>query len=289
MTEVSCAIDCRNVLGEGPVWCPREEALYWVDIKGQTISRWHGGETETWQVDEQPGSLALRAGGGLVVAFYGGFRFLDLASGKRETIHELEAETPGSRMNDGRCDRQGRVWAGSMDDAMVEPLGALYRLDGDLSCHKMEQNIICSNSIAFSPDGATLYYADLGIDVIWAYDLDTASGEIANKRVFASTEAMRGRPDGSAVDAEGYLWNAMWDGWCLVRYDPKGRIERRIELPIQCPTCPMFGGPDLDVIYVTSAKIHLSDEELTKQPQAGSIFAVTGTGVTGLPEPRFKG
>ncbi|MBT3172415.1 MAG: hypothetical protein HN333_13420, partial [Rhodospirillaceae bacterium] len=155
--------------------------------------------------------------------------------------------------------------------------------------HKTESNIICSNSLAFSPDGATLYYADLGIDTIWAYDLDTASGDISNRRVFASTKDMQGSPDGSAVDSEGYLWNAMWDGWCLARWAPDGTLDRKIDLPVQRPTCPMFGGENLDTIYLTCASIFLSDEDLAKQPQAGGIFAITGTGATGLPEPRFAG
>ena len=291
MVEIECVVDCKNVLGEGPVWCPDEKALYWVDIKGKSINRFTpaSGEVETWPVDEEPGSLALRRGGGLMVAFYGGFRTYDLASGAIETVHEIEAEMPGTRLNDGRCDRQGRFWAGSMDDLMVEPLGGLYRLDADLGVRKAESNIIYSNSLAFSPDGAILYYADLGIDTIWAYDLDSASGAIANRRVFATTEDMQGSPDGSAVDSEGYLWNAMWDGWCLARWAPDGTLDRKIDLPVQRPTCPMFGGDSLDIIYLTCASIFLSAENLARQPQAGGVFAITGSGATGLPEPRFAG
>ncbi len=291
MTDIQCVVDCKNILGEGPVWCPVEKALYWVDIKGKTISRFHpgSGASKTWTFDEEIGSLALRQQGGLVVAFYGGLRFVDLDSGAIETIHEIEAETPQSRLNDGRCDRQGRFWAGSMDDVMREPLGGLYRLDPDLSCHKMASNIICSNALAFSPDGRTMYYADLGIDTIWAYDLEVASGAVDNRRVFASTKEMQGSPDGAVVDTEGYLWNAMWDGWCLARWAPDGTLERTIELPVQRPTCPMFGGDDLDIIYLTCARVLLSEEELTKQPQAGGIFAITGSGAQGLPEPRFAG
>jgi L-arabinonolactonase len=292
MVEIECVVDCKNVLGEGPVWCPDEKALYWVDIKGKSINRFTpaSGKVETWPVEEEVGSIALRTNGdGMIVAFYGGFRHFDPATGVGETIHEIEPETPTSRLNDGRCDRQGRFWAGSMDDEMVAPLGGLYRLDADLSVHKAESNIICSNSIAFSPDGATLYYADLGIDTIWAYDLDTATGNISNRRVFASTKDMQGKPDGSAVDSEGYLWNAMWDGWCLARWAPDGTLDRTVEVPVQRPTCPMFGGDNLDVIYLTCASWLLSEEDLVKQPQAGGVFAITGTGATGLPEPRFAG
>ncbi len=292
MAEVACAVDCRDQLGESPVWCPLDRRLYWLDIKGQTIS-WFtpsSGEHKVVPVDEQPGSLVLREKGGMVVAFYGGFRFFDPETGRIETVHEVEADTPESRMNDGRCDRQGRFWAGSMDDAMTgRPLGALYRLDPDLGLHKVESEIVISNSIAFSPDGGTMYFADFGRDTIWAYDLDTASGALSNKRIFAGPESAPGFPDGSTVDAEGYLWNARWDGWCLARFAPDGTLERTIELPFQQVTCLMFGGDDLDVIYVTGARVNLSDEALARQPQAGSVFAVTGSGFRGLPEPRFKG
>ena len=291
MVEVECVVDCKNVLGEGPIWCPEDKVLWWVDIKGKSINRFMpvNGDIKIWPVDEEPGSIALRKNGGLMVAFYGGYRAYDLESGRTETIHEIETETPGSRLNDGRCDRQGRFWVGSMDDKMELPLGSLYRLDADLSVHKMERKIICSNSLAFSPDGATLYYADLGIDTIWAYDLNTDSGNISNRRVFASTKGMQGSPDGSAVDSEGYLWNAMWDGWCLARWAPNGTLDRTIDLPVQRPTCPMFGGENLDTIYLTCASIFLSNDDLAKQPQAGGVFAITGTGTTGLPEPRFAG
>ncbi len=292
MVEVTCAVDCRDRLGESPVWCPREKRLYWLDIKGRTISRFtpETGEHAVFPVDEQPGSLVLRERGGMIVAFYGGFRFFEPETGAIETVHEVEVETPESRMNDGRCDRQGRFWAGSMDDAMAgRPLGSLYRLDPDLGLHRMEEGIVVSNSIAFSPEGETMYYADLGRDVIWAYDLDAESGALSNKRVFAGPGSGPGLPDGSTVDAEGYLWNARWNGWCVARFAPDGRLDRTVEVPFQQVTCPMFGGEGLETLYVTGAREGLGAEALAGQEQAGSVFAVTGTGCRGLPEPRFRG
>ncbi len=290
MADIDCVIDCKNVLGEGPVRCPIETALYWVDIKGKTINRFRleSGETESWDMPEEVGSLALREGGGIVAALYNGFRFIDLDSGEIEVVHDIEADTPRTRFNDGRCDRRGRFWAGTMDDLMEQPLGSLYRLDPDRSYHKMESGIVCSNSTAFSPDDRTLYFADTFIDTIWAYDLDNDTGAITNRRVFASTKEMSGGPDGSAVDSEGFLWNAMWDGWRVVRYAPDGRIDRVIEMPVQRPTCCAFGGEGLDTLYVTSARFLLEDAELESQPQAGGVFAVD-VGVKGLPEPRFAG
>ena len=199
MAEIACVVDCRDQLGESPVWCPVDQRLYWLDIKGQSIS-WFAPGTGAYEkvpVDEQPGSLVLRELGGMVVAFYGGFRFFDPETGAVETIHEVETDQPESRMNDGRCDRQGRFWAGSMDDTMTgRPLGSLYRLDHDLSLHKTETGIVVSNSIAFSPEGETMYYADLDQDVIWAYDLDAATGTTSNKRVFVGPGVRPASPMG---------------------------------------------------------------------------------------------
>ena len=290
--EVECVVDCRDLLGESPIWCPVDQRLYWLDIKGQTIS-WltpATGEYKQVPVDEQPGALVLRERGGMVVAFFGGFRFFDPETGAVETIHEVDADVTDSRLNDGRCDRQGRFWAGSMDNAMTgRPVGSLYRLDRDLSLHKADTGIIVSNAMAFSPEGETMYFGDLGQDVIWAYDLDIDTGAISNKRVFAGPGSAPGLPDGSTVDSDGYVWSARWKGWCLARFAPDGTLDRTVELPLQLITCPMFGGPDLDVIYVTTSRFRLSEDELASQEQAGSLFAVTGTGCTGLPEPRFRG
>ena len=292
MVDITSAVDCQNQLGEGPVWCPVEKLLYWLDIRGKRIWRHHpaSAKTESWETPEQPGSMALRENGkGLVTAWWNGFRFFDPDSGAIEIIHNHEQDMPNSRFNDGRCDRQGRFWAGTMDDTYAKPCGSLYRLDADLGFSVQETGINTSNSTAFSPDGGTLYYCDTPINELWAYDLDTESGTISNRRVFASTKHLRDEPDGSTVDAEGYLWNAMWDGACLVRWAPDGSFDRKIDLPVHNPTCPMFGGDDLDIIYVTSAREELSAAQLAEKPLAENVLAVTGCGVRGLPEPRFAG
>ena len=291
MPDISLIVDNKNELGESPVWDAIEQRLYWVDIKGKTIN-WHhpaSGETRTVDVTEEPGCIGLRDSGGLVVGFWGGFRFFDMETGEIETIHDLETDIPDSRMNDGRCDRQGRFWAGSMDDTFEKPVGSLYRLDPDLTCHVMEPDITISNSIAFSPDGTTMYFADFRQETIWAYDLDTATGDITNKRVFAGEGSAPGAPDGAIVDAEGYLWNARWGGSCIARFAPDGTLDRTVEVPVNQPTCPMFGGPDLDILYITSAWFRLSAEDRATFPEAGGIHAITDIGVKGLPEPRFAG
>ena len=293
MAEVACVLDCRDQLGESPVWCPVDRRLYWLDIKGQSIS-WLApatGEYKQVPVDEQPGSLVLREQGGMVVAFYGGFRFFDPETGAVETIHEVETDQPESRMNDGRCDRQGRFWAGSMDDTMTgRPLGSLYRLDHDLSLQKTETGIVVSNSIAFSPEGETMYYADLDQDVIWGYDLDTASGAKSPTSVSSSGPVLRPASP-TAPPSMPRATSGTRAG--TAGASPASRPTARWTAPSRCPSsrspARCSAAPDLDVLYVTGARVNLSDDVLAGQEQAGSIFAVTDTGCTGLPEPRFKG
>ncbi|MBT6440903.1 MAG: SMP-30/gluconolactonase/LRE family protein, partial [Alphaproteobacteria bacterium] len=282
---------CKNQLGEGPLWDVQEQMIYWVDGKNSEIWRHNPatGETRTWKTPEDPGSFALRENGkGLVVAMWNGFRFFDLETGETTVIEDMEQDLPTSRFNDGRCDRQGRFWVGSMDDKHTDPIGSLYRLDADLGHEVQERGVICSNSTCFSPDGETMYYADTYINTIWAYDLDTASGQLSNRRVFADTTDMKGVPDGSIVDAEGYLWNAMWDGWSVVRFAPDGTVDRIVEVPVQRPTCPMFGGKYLGQLYVTSARIGLEPDDLVNQPDAGALLMLD-PGVKGVPETRFAG
>lgn len=291
MVNVEVVVPCKNQLGEGPLWDVEEQMIYWVDGKNSEIWRHDPatGETRTWNTPEDPGSFALRKNGkGLVVAMWNGFRFFDLETGETTVIEDLEQDLPTSRFNDGRCDRQGRFWVGSMDDKHTDPIGSLYRLDADLGHEVQERGVICSNSTCFSPDGETMYYADTYINTIWAYDLDTASGQLSNRRVFADTTDMKGVPDGSIVDAEGYLWNAMWDGWSVVRFAPDGSVDRIVEVPVQRPTCPMFGGKGLDRLYVTSARIGLAPDDLVNQPNAGALL-VLDPGVIGVPETRFAG
>jgi sugar lactone lactonase YvrE len=288
MTDIRLVADAKSKLGEVPVWDVREQALYWVDIEGKKLFRRDeaSGAVRDWTFAERIGSFALRQAGGLVCAFASGFAFFDPDSGAVEWIARPEAMIARNRFNDGKCDRAGRFWAGSMDDLMSEHTGSLFRLDPDRGVHRMDGAIGCSNSLAWSPDDRVFYFADSQDRTIFAYDYDAASGAIANKRVFAVSDI--GVPDGSTVDAEGYLWNANWDGWRLVRYAPDGRVDRVIELPVQKPTSCMFGGPDLATLYVTSAIWDLGGPALAAQPWAGGLLALD-VGVRGLPETRFAG
>jgi sugar lactone lactonase YvrE len=211
--------------------------------------------------------------------------FFNPESGRFETAADLPS---GLRCNDGKCDRAGRFWVGTMHDAERQPLGALYRLDGDKRLHVMAGRITVPNSLAWSPDNRVMYHADSPERTIYAYDFDPATGALGPRRVFARTEPPHGYPDGSTVDAEGFLWNAEYAGSRLVRYAPDGRIDRTVAMPVSCPTSCAFGGPRLDLLYVTSSRQRMTTEQIEKEPMAGGLFALE-VGVKGLPEPRFAG
>lgn len=289
MTDVACVLDAKAELGEGPLWDEAAQRLYWVDITRREIHRFDpkSGRDEKWPTPEPVGCLGLCGNGELVVALRAGFHFFDPARGTWRAIIEPERHLPGNRFNDGKPDRQGRFWAGSMDDGEKLATGGLYRLGTDHSCKRLVEGIICSNALCWSPDSRTLYYGDSGTNTVWAWDFDAASGEIANRRVFVQRPAEEGAPDGATVDAEGGVWVAYWNGWRVVRFDPDGRIDRVVKLPVAKPTCPAFGGPDLDICYVTSAAIEGGPGD---KPQAlsGGIFAFE-PGVKGLAESHYKG
>jgi L-arabinonolactonase len=286
---IELAVDCRNQLGEGPVWDVQEQALYWVDIAGRMLQRrQHAtGTVQHWTMPERIASFALRRSSGMVLALETGFAFFEPLTEKLRWISRPEVMIRHNRFNDGKCDSSGRFWAGTMDDRAAEHTGSLYRLDSDLAVHRMGDGIGISNSLAWSPDDSTFYFADTLDGRIYAYDFDAPSGAISRKRPFVSVSGP-GVPDGSAVDSEGYLWNAEWNGWRIVRYAPDGSVDRVIALPVQKPTSCAFGGPDLRTLYVTSAAWDLGQSDLAAQPWAGGVLAIE-VDVAGLPAPRFAG
>ena len=289
MNQVRRVVACENQLGEGSVWDVAEQALYWVDIVGRKLQRFHepSGEIRVWVLPERLASFALRGDGGLVCAFASGFAFFDLDTGRIDWIARPEAHMASNRSNDGKCDAHGRFWMGSMNEADGGPTGALYRLDPDRSVHRMDTGIAISNAICWSPDGRRLYFADTPDREIRVYDCDPASGAISNKRRFVKAPGP-GYPDGATVDAEGYIWNAEWDGWRVVRYAPDGRVDRVLDVPVQRPTCCAFGGKELRTLYITSAAMELDRAALERQPWAGSLLAID-LDVAGLPSTRFAG
>jgi len=281
--------DGHALLGEGPVWDAREGLLFWVDIDAGIIWRVKpGGRPEHMDVGQKVGAVALRRTGGLALALKAGFALLDRWGGSFELVASPEKDKPKNRMNDGKCDGAGRFWAGTMHDPETRASGCLYRLDPDLSCHRMVSGVTVSNGLAWSPDSRVMYYADSPAKRVWAWDFDPASGEVANRRVFIDTTPTGGAPDGATVDSEGGYWLTLPSSGRVIRYDPAGKPMQTIELPVEHPTCAMFGGPRLDVLYVTTATFFRSPQELAHQPLCGGLFAIDA-GVRGLPEARFRG
>jgi sugar lactone lactonase YvrE len=279
--------DTVDLLGESCVWSIKEEALYWVDIRGKMLRRLdhRAGRTDSFPLPEMAGSIALRRTGGLLVAMQSDISWFEPRSGTWQPVARPSESVPNQRFNDGRCDRQGRFWTGTIDHAGRGPCGTLYRLGPDRVLVPVLRHVTIPNSLAWSPDGTTMYFSDTTSHTITAYDFDIASGTPSRQREFARTTPPA-TPDGSTVDAEGCLWNAEYDGWRVVRYAPDGRVDRVIELPVKRPTCCAFGGPGLATLFVTTASQRLTEEEHAAQPLAGCLLALD-VGVCGMPEPSY--
>src|SRR5271170_4946632 len=290
--RIEVLVDVKTILGEGPLWDVEEQRLYWIDSFGMNVFRAtpDGREIRAWDVPQKIGSMALRKSGGAVVSLARGFHFLDFRTGDVELIVDPEPGRTNNRLNDGKVDRRGRFIAGSMDTMEEGQNGALYRLDPDFSLHKLDDKIIVSNGPCWSPDGSIFYFADTWTGEIWAYDYDQSTGVASNRRTFVKVDRSRGgAADGSTVDAEGYVWNALVYDGRLVRYTPEGKVDRVIDMPVKKVTSVMFGGPDLDILYVTSMAKPPLPRFPGDGPLRGSLFAIHDLGVRGVPEPRFAG
>jgi sugar lactone lactonase YvrE len=292
MLRIDLIADARAELGEGPLWDVAEQRLYWIDSLGAKVHSCDasGGDARTWSVPEHIGSLALREKGGAVVSLRDGFYTLDFGTGACRKWVDPDPGKPRIRMNDGKVDRQGRFVAGYMDYEESDPLCSVFRLDPDGSVEKLDDGIVCSNGPCWSPDGRTFYFADTWTRDIWAYDYDTATGKATNRRTFCSFpgSGLKGLPDGATVDSEGFLWSASVYEGKLVRFAPDGSLDRCVGLPVESTTSLSFGGPNLDIAYVTSMARTVKGVP-PKEREAGGLFAVYGLGVRGLPEPRFRG
>jgi sugar lactone lactonase YvrE len=286
--SVTCVADVQAVLGEGPIWVERDQSIYWVDIKGRRLFRSTlAGELSEWQTPLRVCSLAPRAAGGFVAGTEHGFAWVDPGEGRYEIFADPEPERPSNRFNDGKLDRAGRFWAGTMDDSEQASTGALYRLVAGKDPARIDDGYRVTNGPAFSPEGDTMYHTDSARQCIYAFALD-AEGAVSGKRVFARFGEGEGYPDGMTVDSQGCLWVAFWDGWCLRRLSPAGERISEVELPVQRPTSCAFGGPNHARLFVTSARIGLDPAALENQPQAGGLFALD-PGVAGLADTPFPG
>jgi sugar lactone lactonase YvrE len=294
MHKISLAVDCRDELGEATIWDPRAGALWWVDIYGSRIQRFvpATGEHKTWRAPEYVGCIGLRARGGLVVALANGFAFFDPARGAFEKIGDPEADIPETRFNDGKTDRFGRFWAGTMFEAEGQtprPIAGLYHLDPDLSIHRALSGIGAANGLAWSPNGRIMYFTDSHTNHVFAFDCDPATGAVANRRVFVDFTVQRWVVDGSTVDADGNYWLTIPFAGKVQAYSPDGRLIRDIDMPVDIPTCLEFGGPNLDVLYVTSARLARLKQPRRNEAIAGGVFAIEGLGHVGLELPPFAG
>jgi L-arabinonolactonase len=285
--ELVDIVSVGNTLGEGVLWDPVAQRTWWTDIQERRLFRYDpvARVLESFELPERLGSFGLVEGSEeIVAAFESGFAFYHPESATLEWVTRPEHEGSNLRFNDGRVDRQGRFWAGSMVEGQGEARGKLYSLQGRQAQVHLS-GIVISNSICFSPDGRHLYFADTPHRTILRYDIDAESGTIGNRRIFARTPE-GAFPDGSNVDAQGHLWNAHWGAGRVVRYAPDGSISGGIDVPATQPTCIAFGGRDLDLLFVTSAREGLSPASFANQPNAGDVF-VYRTDVKGIADPRF--
>jgi sugar lactone lactonase YvrE len=287
-SSVQCVANVHAVLGEGPVWVARETALYWLDIKGLKIFRLNAdGQVDEWATPLRVGSLAPRKSGGFIGGTEDGIAIINPAEDRFELVAKPEEHLPDNRFNDGKVDRRGRFWAGSMDDTEKDSSGSLYCVEQDLGVATIDDGYKVTNGPAFSPSGDIMYHNDSARQVVYAFDMDS-SGRPGERRVFMQFGPGDGYPDGMTVDAEGCLWIAFWDGWAVRRYSPKGQWLQTVRMPVSRPTSCAFGGRDLDQLYITSASIGLDEEAIEMQPNAGGLFMIT-PGVRGLADAPFAG
>lgn len=291
--KIERVLEAKAAIGEGPWWSAAEQLLYWTDIPAKQLHIFNpkDGSNKTFEMPDMVTSVATRKKGGLALTLRKTFGFFDPSSGKLEISADPEPEKPGNRFNDGKVDRQGRMWGGTMGDVDWDsPVGNLYRMDPGGQITRMESDICCSNGLGWSPDSKTMYFTESFKHFrILAYDFNPETGEIKNRRVFVQLpQDTPAFPDGLTVDAEGYVWSAQPMYGRLARYSPAGKLERVIELPVSRGTSMMFGGPDLDTLYVTTMRLTLSDEQLAEEPLAGSLLALK-PGVQGIAETPFAG
>jgi len=281
MSNVTCVWDLKATLGEGPIWTGN--ALWFVDIKGQTLNRYDpaNGEALTINTPEPVTFLAPLTAGGFIAGLKSGLHKFHMMTGFQRIL-EIEDLALGNRPNDATVDSKGRLWFGTMHDAETDKTGSLYRMDA-AGVARMDKDICITNGPCVSPDGKTFYHTDTLEKTIWAYDL-AEDGTLSNKRVFVQIAVGDDvYPDGSVVDSEGFLWVALWGGFGAIRFAPTGEAVARVELPAPNVTKPCFGGPDLKTLYFTTARKGLSDETLAQYPLAGGLFAVQ-VDVAGQPQ-----
>lgn len=283
-------LDAHAEVGESPVWDADRDELIWVDIPRGLVHRLDpaSGRNQPFAAGQPVGAVALRSAGGLVLAMRDGFGLLDTAAHEVRLVRGVEPDRPGNRMNDGGCDGRGRFWAGTMAVDETRHAGSLYRLDPDLHVEHVLGETTISNGIDWSLDGHTMYYVDSAVGGVDCFDYDAEVGAVSSRRRLVDVPAADGLPDGLTVDAEGFIWVALWGGSAVHRYGPDGTLDAVVPLPVTQVTSCAFGGADLDELFVTSAAEGIAEDQLRRQPHAGGVFRVR-PGCRGRAPNRFGG
>lgn len=298
MKKVELYNDCKNLLGEGITWSADQENLYWLDVViPSKLFQLHlpTNKLSTFIMPEMISSISIRSKKDLIIASQYGVYNYNLTSNNFTRLIETEPLLKFNRSNDGASDIKGRFWFGTMQNNLDEegqdiPItknsGSLYRLNTDLTLDKIESNLGIPNTFIWNPDNTKFYFTDSMEGIIYSYDFNEKSGEITNKTNFATFN--RGVPDGSTMDNEGFVWNCRWGGSCVVRFDPLGRVDRVLEVPVENVTNCVFGGKDLKTLFITTARQGLSKKYVTKNPYAGSLFAID-LSIKGIEDNNFLG
>lgn len=277
-------------LGEGAVWHPARQSLFWIDIHGRKIheTTLADAATVTRPVESLIGAVAPTSDGGLVAALQDGIHRVDLATGRTTLLARPDGHDPQVvRFNDAKCDPRGRLWAGTMALDEAGERGALYCFTADGTSRRVREGVAISNGLAWSPDQRTLYYIDSPRRNVQAFDYDPGTGNLSRPRIAIDLAQQPGFPDGCTIDLEGNLWIAHWAGWCVSRWDPvRARLLDTVRVPVGQVTTCTFGGPNLDMLFITTAGVRLSEAERARQPEAGFVFAAS-VGARGAPAEVF--
>ena len=291
MFKVEHLLHVENEIGESPIWVPEENSIYWCDTEGYKIFSYevNSKKHQVYDVEMPVEALGKREKEGWLLVTKEGFGYWDPKSNECAFIADPEADKPDVQFNDGTTDKKGRYLVGSFNfNNLDAPDGSLYILDENQKIKKLDSGLALSNGICFSLDGKTLYLTEMAIGRISVYDYDLDKGTVSNKRTFAEVDKSKGKPDGLIIDSEGFLWSAHWGGSRITRYDPSGKIDMEIMMPVSSVTCMAFGGESMDELYVTTAWYGMSKAEREKEKYAGDLFKIK-TGIKGILEYRYKG
>lgn len=289
--QAKTEVHVEAILGEGPVWDDEQQILWWVDIMSGRLHKYDPatGKNIFFEMNEHTGAAVLRRNGGMILALKSGFYFFDEKTGEKDPVADPESHLPGNRFNDGKCDPDGRFWAGTMSYDVEKGAGSLYCLDQDLNVNKKLSGITISNGLAWNSRGDRFFFIDTPTGNIGLFEYDKKSGEITGGEVITHIDKKAGFPDGMTIDAEDKLWVALYGGGKVIRINPEnGETEFEVQLPVPKPTSCTFGGKNLDELYITTCREYLTPEELEKYPHSGSLFKAE-LPFRGVPPHRFSG